>query len=218
MAKRSSARLLAARWENPEFVASVRTHLGRLFGEGELTGPADLRGISVGVDGPVRFVSAADLQRVSLADADMSCSTFSCSFLGSQLTSVTFAGSKFDTCRMGRARFVGCDFRGALILRPWLEDAAFRDCTFVDARLRGRVGILLSECGRRVRFERCDFSGALLRGLKIAGADFVDCRFEGTRIEWCFVFNWRFHGQAPKAEQFTDCWYRGVVTIPGYSG
>ncbi|KKK97120.1 hypothetical protein LCGC14_2655930 [marine sediment metagenome] len=209
MSDKGSRKGLRERWATDGFVFAKQAALESLFKIKDYHEAADLRGIVVGLDGPIDWLAWADLQDVRLENVDFGSAKFSCSFIRGQFRAVRFAGSEFDTCRFAKAHFVDVDFTRSLLLAPWLEDAVFIGCRFHGARIRGRGKVLSNASGARIKFERCDFRDSTFDRIMMAGVDFIDCHFEGARFMECQVFNWRFKGQAPTQKQFLNCPYRG---------
>lgn len=207
---------LRERWAGDGFVFASQSALESVFNTKNCHEAIDLRGVVVGLDGPINWLAWADLQDAHLKNVDFSFAKFSCSFIRGQFERVHFTGSEFDTCRLAKAHFVEVDFTRSLLLAPWLEDAVFIACRFDGARLRGRGKLFPNSSGSRIKFERCDFRGCIFEWISMAGIDFVDCKLETARFKECHVFNWRFKGNLPTQEQFHNCQYRGKNVGPDF--
>ena len=209
MSDERDRRELRDRWGTGGFVFAMQPALESVFKNKNSKGAVDLRGIAVGLEGPIDWLVWTDLQGVRLENTDFGFAKFSCSFIRGQFRAVRFTGSEFDTCRFAMAHFVEVDFAQSLLLAPWLEDAIFTDCRFHGARIRARSKSIANSSGSRIKFEWCDFMDSTWDRISMAGVDFIDCHFEAARFRECQVFNWRFKGQTPTREQFIKCQYRG---------
>lgn len=209
MARRLGKKRLAQRWLDEDFVRDKRDILQQIFVSHEFHGDADVRSVTVGVDGPLELAASSDLYGAHLSRLDFSNAVFSCSFCRAVCRSVSFVSSVFDHCIFADGVFRDCPFDKARFSCPWLDAARFENCSFRDARLRGGGGCLAFDCGQRAVFENCDFSGALIAGLKFPAFEFRNCVFDDAKFERCFVFNVKFIGNVPSMNQFDRCEYRG---------
>ena len=197
------------RWAREDFLLAASTSLHGVFVAKELDGPADLRGLAVGLDGQPACIGLSDFQDARLTDIDLSYGQFSCSFSRAVLRAVDLSRAKLDTCRMARVECVAASFSRAQIHAPTFDDARFEACDFGDAQIRGRWPAGYG--GRRAVFERCSFRGSRLRALEFRACRFIHCTFDGVSLERCVLSGVRFLGTAPPPDQLCRCWLRAVT-------
>ncbi len=195
------------RWRNPEFLAKNRCHLEEVFRGRNFSRAVDLRGLTVGIEGPVELAVGSHFQESIISNVDFSYSKFSCSFWGGIFHNIDYSKSMFDTCSMASAKFTHCRFLEARFFSPEFDESIFRECSFTSIRCSGRL--LLGYGGRNAIFEGCDFAGAKMSMLEFRGCEFTNCVFEGAEFERCFVFGNKFVGKAPSEKQFDRCEFRG---------
>lgn len=212
MSDKPSKKELQERWASDEFVSAKQSALDEAFKTKVCREAADLRGIAVGVDGPIDWLAWADLRAARLQNIDFGFGRFSCCFTGGEFRAVRFTGCRFEACLFAEAQFAEADLSQSVLVAPWLEDAVFIDCRFHGTRIRGRGWLFPNSSGRRIKFERCDFRDCTFEPIDMAGVDFIDCRFEAACFKECRVFNWRFRRDAPTQNQFLNCQYRGKNT------
>lgn len=211
MRKIGSKKYLQTRWSDPNFVAQQDRILRRVFEDRDFEGPADLRGIPVGVRDQmpefIAWVVTSCFFGARVANVDLSCSRFSCSFSNGDFRRANFSHCEFDTCPIFESHFEDSEFCQSRFRAPQWHKNTFTDCKFNSARLRGRI--LLGDGPDRTVFRNCDFSDVLFTKLEFRGAEFHDCCFEGTRFVSCFMLANDFYGNAPSKDQFEECEFRG---------
>lgn len=157
------------RWQNPEFLASAMPVLSAVFDVGRFRGPADLRGLIVGLDGAPSFLNFKGLIRADLTDIDFSFSKMAVNFTEGTFLRLNFTQAKFDRALMSKASWNGSIFDSANICID-ADDAVFVGCSFRKTKIRG---VAWQYGGRRTRFVKCDFTGASFIKTK-----FLACRFD----------------------------------------
>ena len=145
---------------------------------------------------------AYHLQNVQIEGVNFAWSEFSCSFNGCVFKNVNLSGSMFDSCRMHKSVFKGCDFSDAR-LRVVADAALFEECTFRGSQFLSRGA---SEYGgRRVQFVRCDFTSGVFRNVALRASRFVECLFPGAVFEQCDLRGVKFEGVILSSDQFVGC-------------
>ncbi len=192
---------LRQRWDDPAFVESVMPTLRRIFQQREFNGPADLGGITVGLDGPVEWLQSQDFTRSSLSGLDFSYGRFSGSFAEAKLSQVRFYRAHFDRGYMRKASIHGCDFESASGSFGW-DDAVVEDTSFRKTKFRGGMWEF---GGRRALFRNCDFSDVRFPKVQFLASTFERCDFDGATFVGSDLRGVKFIDRMPDAEQFFDC-------------
>jgi uncharacterized protein YjbI with pentapeptide repeats len=200
-----SKKELIARWEHDvDFRKSVDFALDKILSKSELRGEVDLRGITIGNEGPVKELWNANLAGCKFTQVDFSCSILEGSFKNAVFEGVNFSEAEFEQCILHSASFATCSFSRAKIKTTTMDDAYFLRCDFSSAELRGK-GIALGYGARRAKFIECDFTNAKLLRLEYRACLFERCTFEGATFAKCVLSGVKFEGQAPSARQFESC-------------
>jgi uncharacterized protein YjbI with pentapeptide repeats len=159
------------RWQNPEFLASMMPILSAVFDVGRFTGPADLRGLVVGLDGTPSFLNFKGLIRANLTDIDFSFSKMAVKFTEGTFHRLDFTQAKLDRSVMSKASWNESTFDYANICIE-ADDAVFVGCSFRKTTFRG---VSWQYGGRRTRFVKCDFGGASFIKTKFLACHFEEC-------------------------------------------
>ena len=192
-----------ARWIDPEFVTKRQPELDALFSGKEIRGPADLAGLTIGLDGQLTSLSMSDFQDVVAENLDLRFGRFSCAFSRCIISYSSFASCQFDTCRFPNSEFLACDFTAAKLVSPWLDDVIFEKCVFKKTSFSGKGAREYG--GRRCTFVSCRFEEMLFRNIQFRAARFVDCEFIDVRFCRCAMIGVKFIGTAPSDNSFEDC-------------
>jgi uncharacterized protein YjbI with pentapeptide repeats len=196
------------RWLSEEFRSQHMKALEEVFIQLKTEKPYDLRGLSVGVEGPLKTLWNANLHRAEIAKVDFGYSIFSCSFSNGRFTGVKFDSVFFDACTIYEAKFEGCRFVNAKMIVN-LDDSVFDRCDFSLVQFKGRRS--LEYGGRRVTFANSTFSSANFQGIEIRASKFINCSFEGCIFNRCDLRGVKFEGNAPTIGQFKDSNLRGAT-------
>jgi uncharacterized protein YjbI with pentapeptide repeats len=202
---------LQKNWNSEDFVSGKMAAIEAVFGQLKSDKPYDLRGISVGVNAPTKFLETADLQDADISNVDFEHSTFSCSFNNGKFKGLKFDNCFFDACRILKSSFQQCSFISARLIVN-LDDSSFSECDFSRAQFNGRRG--LEYGGRRIVFTDCIFSNTKFNGIEIRASKFINCRFDDCSFERCDLRGVKFEGNAPNIDQFNES-NLGNVTFNG---
>lgn len=183
------------RWSDPAFQANAAPLVSRLVSGTITLSDADIAGISIGMEGPVKELWDISLYQAKLHDVDMSYADLACSLNEAQLRQVRLAGAELDRCSMEKAQVTECDFSNAKLIVN-LDDSFFEGCKFIGTPFSGgRAGVEYG--GRRVRFTRCDFSDALFMRVEFRATHFIDCTFDRTQFTQCDLRGAKVEGGVP---------------------
>jgi len=204
-----SKKSLSKRWEDPNFVAGIEPQLRTFFDSNSWTEKIDLGGISVGLDGPVKYLWDQHFIGKKISNVDLSSGRFSCGFGHSQLSNLNIGNAFFDNCQMHKSVITGCVFDNTDVRGISCDDSVFQKCSFRSAKLRS--GIPLGGWGgKRVRFEDCDFTNATFRSVLFRASVFQGCVFENTHFHNCDMRGAKFFGGIPDLNEFSACETKGL--------
>jgi uncharacterized protein YjbI with pentapeptide repeats len=196
------------RWADKEFVASIQPQLIRVFENKANVDALDVSGITVGLEGPLRYLWDRNFAKAYLDNVDFSFGHISASFLECRLDKVDFARTVFDTCYLKKAKFIDCIFdRSTLNITG--DDAIFIHCTFRYAKLSGREPYSGSG-GVRMTFSDCLFAETVFRNQILRASKFSNCDFTGARFERCDMRGVKFMSTHPHLSQLSDCETSGI--------
>jgi uncharacterized protein YjbI with pentapeptide repeats len=210
MKERISRRQAKERWSDAAFVDATQAIIDSIVAGRAEINDADLSGISIGVEGPVRSLWGTNLYRCRLKEVDMSHSEISGSINEAELTNVSFQFAELDRCSISKSVVFACDFTSAkLCVR--LDDSNVEGCSFNDCLLKGgRLGHEYG--GRRVTFLNCNFTGASFRSVEFRASRFIDCVLTGTSFNGCDLRGVKFQGGiAPHRDSFRN------MEVPGWA-
>lgn len=191
------------RWKDNEFTLSIAFVLAKLIAKGEITTAVDLRGITIGNEGPIKDLWYANLAGCVLSGIDFRYSRFEGSFKDAAIDRCRFDESLFEACGMLSARFVNCRFDKSVFRLISMDDGYFEDCSFNAAKFTGKT--MMEYGARRAKFVGCDFSQASFSRLEYRACQFVDCDFSGAKFDKSVFASVKFFGTAPAADQFHAC-------------
>lgn len=200
---------LRARWSNNEYLAAVQPTLVALFDEKVLRSEADLRGMTVGLDGAIKPLEFASFDQATVEFVNLSLSRLSCSFGKCDFRQVVLDDSVFDTCNFSGSRFSDCSFRSTRLTAPTMDDALFLSSDFSEARFIGRRSREYG--GRRTVFDGCSFRGTQLKALELRACRFINCRFDGALFERCDLRGVNFENCGTHEDQFVECNLSGAA-------
>ena len=164
----------------------------------DFRGPADLRGITIGVDRRPAIVHKAGIATGStIAEVDFSEGMFDGAILAqSEFFDCAFSRVAFKQVNLIGARFVRCSFSKAKI-HAFMKGARFTDCDFSEATFTGARGA----GGEGIVFENCDFTGAQLTRIEMRSAKFISCDFSTAVFKSCDLVGSEFFDSQPTPEQ-----------------
>ena len=196
------------RWTDAVFVSENKRNVDQAFASGVPLQGLDLRGITVGKEGPLQlhFVS---LNEKKIIETDFSYSTLVCSFHSSKLSNTIFNECLLEDASFDSATLIKCSFEKAKLTACSFDDAVVKDCIFIGAKLQDRRSIAFS--GLRSTFEECKFDGANLKNVEFRATKIINSSFEGTTFKNCDFRGVRFIGTAPNVEQLKNCELTGVT-------
>ncbi len=194
---------LRDRWKDGSFVLEMKDSIKAIFTDKVFHQPADLRGITVGLDGAIPELIHANFCDVNLSGQLFSHSNTSCSFSDGKFADIDFDYSFFDTCRFLRSYFKECKFNSENLNISTLDDAIFEDCLFQSAKISGRG--FAEYGGRRTTFKNGSFKYCLFKNVHIRGCKFIDCDFDGASFDNCIITGTSFQGSMPLSTTFYDC-------------
>lgn len=204
-----SKQLLSKRWEDPNFVAAIEPRLKIFFGSDSWTENLDLGGITVGLEGPVKYLWDQSFMRKKISNVDLSSGRFSAGFNLSQLSDLTFKNAFFDNCAMDKSVITNCIFDNADVRGISCDDSVFQKCSFRSTKIRS--GIPLGGWGgKRVRFEDCDFTDTTFRSVLFRASVFQGCVFENTHFHNCDMRGAKFFEGVPDLNKFSACETKGL--------
>ncbi len=191
------------RWSDPTYLSSVKNNLFEITDNRFLEGPAELRGLIVGLNGALEEYESLSFEHATIRLIDFTYSKFSCSFSHSRLEELDFSDCLFDTCNMIGTHSSKCHFRSTRISAPTMNDAVFENCDFSNSTLKGRG--FYEYGGRRAIFSKCNFRGAKIKSLEFRASKFIQCLFEETIFEKCDLRGAKFEGNIVNADQLARC-------------
>jgi len=194
---------LRDRWKDGSFVLEMKDSIKAIFTDKVFHQPADLRGITVGLDGAIPELIHANFCDVNLSGQLLSHSRISCSFSDGKFVNVDFDRSFFDTCRFLRSYFKECKFNTANLNSSTLDDAIFKDCVFQSAKISGRG--FTEYGGKRITFNNVSFKDCLFKNVQIRGCKFIDCDFDRASFHNCIITGTSFQGSMPLSTAFSRC-------------
>lgn len=200
---------LRRRWKDRSFVQQQLRLLHDLFTKGELVGPADLKGLGIGVDFPVEIAQHGELLNASVTDVDFQASSFSCKFTNGTFVRTDFAESVFDTCLMHGTAFTECRLDDCSFSNPYFNQSVATSCSFRGARFRARRGIIFEYELKRSRFVGCDLSGATFRAVMLRGTTFERCTLEGAIFDGCPFFGVTLNESSLDRTKMVNCAFKG---------
>lgn len=191
------------RWLDQKHLAAAMPVLTAVFVSKKFHGQADLRAITVALDGGPSLLHQANFQDSDLDGLDASEAKMSCSFSRATINRSIFDRALFDTCRFKASRFSACTFVGSKIDSPTLDDAFFLSCSFQGARITGRGTHEYG--GRRMVFDGCNFDGTVFQNLQIRACTFRNCSFSGAMFKRCLLTGVKFEGGEPDPANLVAC-------------
>lgn len=194
---------LKSRWEDRAFQDDVLPLLESIRSSRILSGPADLRGIVIGSEGPVEALWHSNLDSVRLRQVDLAESVISGSCAESTFESCSLENATLDRVFGPKAQFHACNFAKAKLIGNF-DAAEFTDCNFAGATFSGGSAGL-EYGGRRTTFLRCYFTEASFKKVEFRACRFVGCTFEGASFHGCDLRGTKFENGEPTSEQFTKC-------------
>jgi uncharacterized protein YjbI with pentapeptide repeats len=200
---------IVERWRTPGFIKDIEGTLRMLLVDRSLAGPADLRGMVVGLDGAIADLEFVSFEQCTISQVDFAYSRFSCSFARSLFENNSFTSCTFDTCNMSKARFTACEYHSARFLAPTMNDTEYEACDFTDSRVEGRG--TKGYGGRRAEFHCCNFNKVTLRNIELRACMFVKCTFEGALFENCDLRGLKIKGSRIDQTQFKNCNMAGAM-------
>jgi len=191
------------RWKSSEYVDSVKKYISEIINERKNTTACDLRGIKIGIEGPLKDLWNANLDSVNIFDVDFSYSTIAGSLAEGLFKNVNFSAAFIDRGVLFKAHFNNCNFTKAKLIVK-MDDAVCENCDFTDSEFKG--GKSSREYGgRRVKFLNCNFSGTGFKGVEFRATKFINCNFSGTAFENSDFRGAKFEEIIPSENQFKKC-------------
>ncbi len=195
---------LRRRWEIPEVATFLLAEIEAFIRLGSLASTLDLRGASVGMDGPLAYFRLGDRD---YKDLDLSFGSGALMIRDGSLTRMRAREFAFDRAtHFAKATLLDCDlskFKG----RFDATDVRFIRCDLSGSTFRGGLeGYGFKRC----TFEDCNLAGAVWRNAALKASRFVNCSLLGTRFEACYVAGLKLDGAVDLTSLFASCDIRSI--------